>query len=81
MAKKYKNGILCYNSSNDRYGIITYDGWINSLHCGDSLEIKIKNKWIKTTMEMAWGPEGGQWYLTGTPYRGKLPGMEARIAI
>ena len=80
MAKRYKNGVLCYNNNNDRYGILGYDGWCD-IHCGDALDIKIKNKWITTTMEMIWGPSGGQWYLVDTPFRGRLPEIEARIAI
>lgn len=39
----------------------------------------VDNKWIATSMEMTWANIGNEWYLTGTPYKGDLEYVRARI--
>ena len=66
-----KEGRLGFNQNNGRYGILDGDFWENDgLHCGESLEVMIDDKWVQTRMEMAWEENGGEWYLVGTPFRG-----------
>ena len=63
-----REGRLGYNSSNGRYGILLSDLWLDTgLHCG---------KWMQTRMEM---DAERNWYLVGTPYRGDLEYIQARI--
>lgn len=73
-------GILSYNSSNDRYGLLVMDLWeIDGLHCGESLDVwdYEKEQWIQTRMEMHYPNE---WYLVGTSYSGiDLEGLKVRI--
>lgn len=73
-------GILSYNSSNDRYGLLVMDLWeIEGFHCGDTLEVwdNESEKWIPTRMEMRWKNE---WYLVNTKYSGTaLEGLKVRI--
>ncbi len=73
-------GILSYNSSNDRYGVLVMDLWYNDgLHCGESLDVwdYDKEQWIPTRIEMRWKNE---WYLVDTPYSGTaLEGLKVRV--
>ena len=63
-----KQGRLGYNSSNDRYGLLASDLWIDTgFHCGEGLEVLVDDKWVRTRMEMNLARE---WYLVGTPYCG-----------
>ena len=75
-------GILSYNSSNDRYGVLVMDLWHNDgLHCGDTLEVwdRDKEQWIPTRMEMRWK---NVWYLVDTPYSGTaLEGLKVRVRL
>ena len=63
-----KQGRLGYNSSNDRYGLLASDLWIDTgFHCGEGLEVLVDDKWVRTRMEMN---PAREWYLVGTPYMG-----------
>ena len=79
VGKKMKEGRLGFNQNNGRYGILDGDFWENDgLHCGESLEVMIDDKWVQTRMEMAWEEDGQKWYLVGTPYKGNLEYIRAR---
>lgn len=70
-------GILSYNSSNDRYGVLVMDLWeIDGLHCGECLDVwdYDKEQWIPTRIEMnRYG-----WYLVG--YDAEcLEGLKVRV--
>lgn len=68
---------LGYNSSNDRYGLLSSDLWIDTgFHCGECLEVLIDDQWVQTRMEMN---PAREWYLVGTPYCGDLEYIRARI--
>ncbi len=72
-----KQGRLGYNSSNERYGLLSSDLWIDTgFHCGEGLEVLVDDKWVQTRMEMNLARE---WYLVGTPYCGDLEYVQARI--
>ena len=72
-----RQGRLGYNSSNDRYGLLSADLWIDTgFHCGEWLEVLVDGKWGETRMEM---DAARNWYLVGTPYRGDLEYIRARI--
>ena len=45
-------------------------------HCGECLEVKVDDKWVKTRMEM---DSDRNWYLVDTPYTGDLEYVRARI--
>lgn len=84
-------GILGYNSSNDRYGLLVCDLWeIDGFHCGQTLEVwdSDTEQWIPTRMEMHYQPSTFQfpkrrndgWYLVGTEYSGQaLEGLRVRV--
>ena len=41
-----REGRLGYNSSNDRYGLLSSDLWIDTgFHCGECLEVLIDDQW------------------------------------
>lgn len=70
-------GRLGYNSQNDRYGLLVSDLWEHDgFHCGETLEVMVDDEWVQTRMEMSFEQE---WYLVGTPYRGNLEYVRARI--
>ena len=72
-----REGRLGYNSSNDRYGLLSSDLWIDTgFHCGECLEVLIDDQWVQTRMEMN---PAREWYLVGTPYCGDLEYIRARI--
>lgn len=83
-------GILGYNSSNDRYGLLVGDLWeIEGFHCGETLEVwdTDKEQWIPTRMEMHYQApsvvkrRNNGWYLVDTPYRGAaLEGLRVRVS-
>ena len=67
MANKEKKieGRLGYNSENGRYGLLVSDLWEHiGFHCGECLEVKVDDKWVKTRMEM---DIDRNWYLVDTP--------------
>ena len=70
-----QTGVLRYNKDIDRYCLNNYN-----FHCGDTLEVLIKDdftetsKWVSTSFEM--DSEG--WYLTKCN-RIKIEGLQARI--
>lgn len=77
---EYIAGRLGYNSSNDRYGLLVMDIWEDTgFHCGECLEAMVDGEWVQTRMEMTWGDGKGEWYLVGTPYKGDLEYVRARI--
>ena len=73
-------GRLGYNYENDRYGLLVSDLWENDgFHCGETMEVMVDDKWVQTRIEMAWTENGNAWYLVGTPYKGDLEYVRARI--
>ena len=73
-------GRLGYNESNNRYGLLVSDLWEHEgFRCGEPLEVKVDGKWVQTRMEMAWETDGNKWYLVGTPFKGDLEYVRARI--
>ena len=79
MANKEKKieGRLGYNSENGRYGLLVSDLWEHTgFHCGECLEVKVDDKWVKTRMEM---DIDRNWYLVDAPYTGDLEYVRARI--
>ena len=71
------DGRLGYNSENGRYGLLISDLWEHTgFHCGECLEVKVDDKWVKTRMEM---DIDRNWYLVDTPYTGDLEYVRARI--
>ena len=75
--KGMQQGRLGYNSSNDRYGLLSSDLWIDTgFHCGEGLEVLVDDKWVRTRMEMN---PAREWYLVGTSYCGDLEYVQARI--
>lgn len=79
--KDWVVGRLGYNSQNDRYGLLISDLWEHKgFHCGEGLQVMVDGKWVDTRFEMAWGENGNEWYLVGTPYRGNdIECVRARI--
>ncbi len=72
-----REGRLGFNSDNGRYGLLISDLWEdNGFHCGECLEVQVDGKWVQTRMEMT---ADQQWYLVGTPYKGNLEYVRARI--
>ena len=78
MSQTYTYGKLRYNVENERYGVSSNGSWVEEgLHCGERLEVKIDGSWVPVRIEL-----GEDWYLAGTPYRGKkLENMPARIIV
>ena len=72
-----KQGRLGYNSSNERYGLLSADLWIDTgFHCGECLEVLVDGKQVETRMKM---DSVRNWYLVRTPYRGDLEYIRVRI--
>ena len=70
---------LSYNSKNDRYGLLdVMNLWkCDGLHCGQTLEVFINNKWIYDRLEMK---ADKTWYLVETKLQGEqLEGLKVRI--
>ena len=62
---------------NGRYGLLVSDLWEHTgFHCGECLEVKVDDKWVKSRMEM---DIDRNWYLVDTPYTGDLEYVRARI--
>lgn len=72
-----KTGILGYNYDNERMGILdAMDLWADdSLHCGETFEVYIKNEWVADRLEMS----GSEWYLVYSKLKGdELEGLKVR---
>lgn len=73
-------GRLGYNSRNNRYGLLVSDLWVHDgFHCGECLEVLVNGKWIESRIEKTWKIDGGEWYLVGTPFKGNLEFVNAKI--
>ena len=73
-------GRLGYNPANERYGLLQGDLWVNDgFRCGEQLEVLVDGEWVQTRMEMAWEEDGNKWYLNGTPFKGDLEHVRARV--
>ena len=58
-----KVGQLIWDANTQRVDIVYRDGtFYGGLHCGDTFEVLIKDKWQATRIELRW-PD--TWYLTG----------------
>ena len=56
-----KQGVLIYDHEAERMDVrFGVDDYYGGLHCGTSMEVYIKNKWIPTRIEL-----GSDWYLVG----------------
>ena len=75
----YVTGLLGFNLKNKRYGMVSYDGWINKgFQCGDVLDVWLHGCWVRTSMES----DGKDWYLFGTDPSGKQMEWRAvRVAV
>ena len=70
-------GRVGFNSNNQRYGLLVMDLWEDTgFHCGESLQVEVNGEWVNTRMEM---DNALKWYLVGTPYKGNLEYVRARI--
>lgn len=65
MANKEKKieGRLGYNSENGRYGLLVSDLWEHTgFHCGECLEVKVDDKWVKPGWKWIL-PVTGIWWI------------------
>lgn len=69
-----KQGTLVYDSQQERmdirYGVDDYHG---GLHCGETFDVMIGNRWKPTRIEM-----NDNWYLVGVPTT-DLVGLRVRV--
>lgn len=73
-------GRLGFNLENNRYGLLVDDLWEHDgFHYGECLQVLVDEEWVDTRIEMAWGRNGGEWYLVGTPFMGDLEFIQAKI--
>ena len=71
-----REGILIYNKYEGRYDIYFGEQELyGGLHCGETFEVKVGNRWKGTRIEMGCGRE---WYLVGFKTNG-LQGIRVRI--
>lgn len=77
--KTYIVGLLGYNNQNQRYGMVSYDEWLNNgFQRGDVLDVFLHGHWVRTSMET----DGKDWYLFGTDLSGKQMEWRAvRVAV
>lgn len=70
---------LGYNEENDRYGILSGDLWVDKgLHCGECIEVRINNEWIKDRIE--YDHKINNWYLVNSKLIGEeLEFIEVKI--
>ena len=71
-----RQGVLIYDSRSERmdirFGIEEYYG---GLHCGETMEVFVKNQWRPTRIEMSFE---GDWYLVGVK-TDSLVGLRVRV--
>lgn len=71
-----RQGVLIYDSRSERmdirFGIEEYYG---GLHCGETMEVFVKNQWKPTRIEMSFE---GDWYLVGVK-TDSLVGLRVRV--
>lgn len=69
-------GTLYFDSNSQRYDILYDNGkTYGGLHCGNGFDVKIKNEWIHTRIEMTIHDE---WYLVGINEK-DLRGLKVRL--
>lgn len=56
-----RQGVLIYDQDTDRMDIrFGLEDYYGGLHCGETMEVFVENKWIPTRIEF-----GQDWYLVG----------------
>ena len=56
-----RQGVLIYDQDTDRMDIrFVLEDYYGGLHCGETMEVFVKKKWIPTRIEF-----GQDWYLVG----------------
>lgn len=74
MARNMRQGTLVPDYSTGRIDIrFSPEEYYGGLHCGETMEVLIDEKWIPTRIEM-----GDDWYLVGIPLK-DLIGLIVRI--
>lgn len=69
-----KNGVLVPQSDSDRMDIrFSETAYYGGLHCGETFDVKINEKWVPTRIEFE-----AQWYLAGVDVD-DLVGLIVRI--
>lgn len=69
-----KKGVLVAQTDTGRIDIrFSPTEYYGGLHCGQTLDVQIKNKWIPTRIEM-----GEDWYLVGVDAK-DIVGLTVRI--
>lgn len=69
-----RQGVLVYDLERDRMDIrFNMDDYYGGLHCGTSMDVFIKNRWIPTRIEYGCG-----WHLVGVETK-SLVGLRVRI--
>ena len=72
-----QTGCLVWDTVAQRPDIRYLDGTrYGGLHCGDTLEVLIRNRWIATRIE--YSHDAGQWYLVGMGIRYEFQGLSVR---
>ena len=71
-----RQGVLIYDSRSERMDIrFGMEEYYGGLHCGESMEVFVKNQWRPTRIEMSFE---GDWYLVGIK-TDSLVGLRVRV--
>lgn len=69
-----KSGILIFDLNSDSYDIrFGLEEYYGGLHCGNTLEVFIEDRWIPTRIEKA-----SDWYLVGIKTK-SIQGLQVKI--
>ena len=71
-----RQGVLIYDSRSERMDIrFGIEECYGGLHCGETMEVFVKNQWKPTRIEMSFE---GDWYLVGVK-TDSLVGLRVRV--
>lgn len=71
-----RQGVLIYDSRSERMDIrFGMEEYYGGLHCGETMEVFVKNQWRPTRIEMSFE---GDWYLVGIK-TDSLVGLRVRV--
>ena len=72
------DGVIIFNDTDKCYQIYASDDVYHNLEAGEKLEVKVKENWVKTTIERRNEDDTFGWWLTGVGSCAQLIGHSAR---
>lgn len=73
------DGILLYDSAQNRFTVQNYETSVRALHCGDCVTIQVKHDWVGTRVEKDSDDDLYGWYFVDVGRVASFVGYSVRV--